>query len=65
MIVIDRLSERFSVGEIHSLRFSSMPLCKACPGCQISSGYLVSVSPEKTTHACSLVFGAYILHRLR
>ena len=35
-IVIDCVSdsERFSVGEISLLsKISSMPLCKACPGC--------------------------------
>ena len=45
MIVIDRLcvlySERFSVGEIsHLSKTSSMPLCKACPGC----GGMVNIS---------------------
>ena len=44
-------SERFSVGEISYLsKISSMPLCKACPGC----GGMVNIS--KVSCSCGHVF---------
>ena len=44
-------SERFSVGEIsHLSKISSMPLCKACPGC----GGMVNVG--KVSCSCGHVF---------
>ena len=44
-------SERFSVGEIsHLSKISSMPLCKACPGC----GGMVNV--RKVSCSCGHVF---------
>ena len=46
-------SERFSVGEISHLilsKISSMPLCKACPGC----GGMVNV--RKVSCSCGHVF---------
>ena len=43
------VSERFSVGEIsHLSKISSMPLCKACPGC----GGMVNV--RKVSCSCGM-----------
>ena len=44
-------SERFSIGEISLLsKISSMPLCKACPGC----GGMVNI--RKVSCSCGHVF---------